>query len=138
MLENSILYPECAILQGGLGPGSPRMNHKIVSMWWEMTTTRGVGGGAVRRSKLPEDRGVLTKIHPGEHVRKDLSVCFLNSVAYLLIFMGAVCLADFNFLFDQLTKRNNMSPTIMPDKVSFSCHETSIFSQLFLCSQLKL
>lgn len=61
----------------------------------------------------------------------------MNAGAYLLIYMGEVCLENFNSLFDLLTKGNNENPTIILNKMSFTCHETSKSSQLFLCSDLK-
>lgn len=59
----------------------------------------------------------------------------LNAAAYLLIYMGAVCIA--NFPFDQMSKETCEDPIIILNKMSFNCHETSISSQLFLCSHLK-
>lgn len=43
----------------------------------------------------------------------------------------------FLFPFDQLSKGNNVNPIIILNKMSFNCHEMSICSQLFLCSDLK-
>lgn len=43
----------------------------------------------------------------------------------------------FSFPFDQLSKGNNVNPTIILNKMSFNCQEISTSNQLFLCSDLK-
>lgn len=69
-----------------------------------MTTTQGQGQGT-------KHTGSPSWVQQGENSGNPCPFTFqnprrkLNSVAYLLIFLGAVCLADFNFLFDQLTKK---------------------------------
>lgn len=100
MLENSRLYPESAVLQGRLGTGS----HNSPSGLEDDNHPEG-------KAREPSIQGSPNWVQQGENSGNTCPFTFqnprrkLNSVAYLLIFLGAVCLADFNFLFDQLTKK---------------------------------
>lgn len=110
-------------------------SHKILSMVEDDSWQQCQRSNYTGQSQLSRAEGNILE-RPLQPLSKVLGRK-LNAEAQLLIYMGAVCLANFNFLFDQLPKGNNENPTIILNKMSFTCHETSISSQLFLCSDLK-
>lgn len=119
---------ECRPMQEG--------SHKISWGWWRMTSAQGQCPGShclgkehlsrLGREILEGPPSVPCKV-PGRETE-----CTRISIDL----HGGSLPSKFSFPFDQLSNRNNTNPVIILNRMSFTCHEPSISSQLFLCSDL--